>query len=72
MLLPGQIGNSLFRRFRFCRDPNSAGTGKRDIGTVRIKNLAASPAHKLIDIAGVVGKQNEGLKMFNRRTGIVP
>lgn len=72
MFFPGQIGDGFFRRFSFRGDPNSTGTRKSDIRAIGIKDLVASPADKLIDIAGIVGKQNEGLKMFDWRTGIVP
>ncbi len=72
VLLPRQIGNGLLRRFGFGGDPDPAGAGEGDIGAVRIEDLAAAPADKLIHVAGIVGEQHIGLEVFRRGAGIVP
>ncbi len=71
MLFPRQVGNQLLGGFGLRSDPDPAGTGERDVRALRVEDLAAAPADKLVDVAGVVGKEHEGLKMFGWRTGVV-
>ena len=71
VLFPRQIGNRFLRCLRVRRYPDPARAGEGDIGALGIENLATAPAHELIDVAGVVGKQHIRLEMVNRRAGIV-
>jgi hypothetical protein len=59
------------RGFGLCGDPDPARAGERNIRAFRVEDLAAAPADKLVDVAGVVGKEHERLKMFSGRTGVV-
>ncbi len=71
MLFPGQIGDGLLGSFGFGSDPDPTGAGEGDVRAVGIEDLTATPAHKLIHIAGVVGEQHKRLEMFGWRTGVV-
>ena len=71
MFFPCKVGNGFFWRFGFGGDPVPASTRKGNVGTIRIEDLAASPTNEFIHITCVVGKQDERLKMFNWRTGIM-
>jgi len=42
MLLPCQIGDGLFRRFGLGGDPDSTGTGERNVGAIWIEDLATA------------------------------
>jgi NAD(P)-dependent dehydrogenase (short-subunit alcohol dehydrogenase family) len=71
VFFPCQVRNRLFWRFGFGGDPDPARARKGDIGAIRIEDLAASPTHKLIHIAGVVSEQHKGLEMFGRGASVM-
>ena len=71
VLFPRQVGNGLLGRFGLRGDPDPSRAGQRDVRALRVEDLAAAPADKLVDVAGVVGKEHERLEMFDWRTGVV-
>ena len=71
MFFPREVGNSLLWRLGLCGDPDPARAGERDVGAFRVEDLAAAPADKLVNVAGVVSKKHERLEMFDGRAGVV-
>ncbi|MNZ47467.1 hypothetical protein D3C78_651830 [compost metagenome] len=71
VFFPGQVGDGHFRRFSFGGDPDPPRARECHVRAIGIEDLAATPAHELIHVAGVVGEQHERLEMFGWRPGVV-
>ena len=51
--------------------PTCAGKSSVAVAVTRITKLLRTPVHELVDIAVVVGEQNEILKVLNPRAGVM-
>ena len=71
VLLPGRVADRRLGVGRVARDDHAAGAGQGFVGAARRLELFDGPAHELVDIAVVVGEQDIGLNVVDRRAGVV-
>ena len=72
VLAPGRVHHRLLGIGGVAGDHHPAGAAQRVVGAVRVHQLGGGPAHELVDVAMVVGEQDERLDVLHRRAGVVP